>query len=611
MRYLISMLRLFILVGVSLMPGRVMAQLYDVVVAQDGSGDYYTIQEAVNSIRDYKPEGRQRIWVRNGVYEEKVIIPSYKTNISLIGESCDSVILVWHDHANMRTATGFGSDPVRITNPNEGRAIGTFQTYTLRVDGPGFECENMTIQNDAMTYHNPSWKRDRKNAAGVGQAVALHVEADRSIFRNCRILGFQDTVFNGNADSRQMFYRCYIEGTVDFIFGPATCWFEQCQLHALTDGYLTAPSTPAHHTFGYVFNRCRVTADPAVKGVWLGRPWRNWGSTIFKECELPAVIHPEGWHNWNDPARERTARFAEYRNTGEGARPNQRVRWARPISEADAARITSDRVFLHPTNRWSNNAVPASFYDLHFAFYDENTDRGTPYKAGTLEPARVPDDPAAAVEPLVMKFDSVDCTTFVEYMSAALLGRVYNPTPGDSIMQRFVQALRYRGGIRGNYATRKHYFSEWISDNEQQGLLRDISGSLPGSRPLRKTINFMSSRPRLYPQLAASPELLRDIQATEREISRRTVRYIPNAAIRSCYRYLREGDIVAFVTTTEGLDVQHVGFVWCRDPKHDEPQILHASSQVGKVCISFRSLADYARELYRCQGIRVLRLLCD
>lgn len=597
------------------------AQFYDLVVAQDGTGDYVSIQDAILAIRDYKPEGRQRILVKKGVYEEKVVVPTYKTNISLIGENRDSCILVWHDHANLQHTGHFegvvlGSKADEMgrnkkdvsTMSDRGHRLGTFESYTLLALGDGFECENMTIANDAMTHYNPDWRQTRSNKAGVGQAVSLHCEADRAVFRNCRILGFQDTVFNGNARSRQIFYGCYIEGTVDFIFGPATVWFERCSIHSLGDGYLTAASTPAEHPYGYVFNRCRVTADPAVKSVYLGRPWRNYASVIFKECELPAVIRPEGWHNWSDPKRELTARYAEYRSVGEGANPEKRVGWSRQLSAPEVSRLSIDRVMHQSADDWHSNVLPVTFRDVHFAFYDENIDRGTRYVAGALEPSPLPADPDNYVEPLALKLDSVDCTTLVEYISAAILGRVASPEPTDSIFQRFVQALRYRGGVRGNYATRKHYFSEWISDAERYGMMRDITAQLPGAKSLTKKINFMSANTKYYPQLEKSRLLLQQIQQTEAELSRQTVSYVPTSQIAKAYKQMRHGDIVAFVTDRAGLDIQHVGFVWYTDPDQGEPQLMHASSDLHRVCIDVRSLQDYARDLSHCMGIRIIRL---
>lgn len=592
------------------------AQFFDLVVAQDGTGDYSTIQDAILAIRDYKPEGRQRILVKKGVYEEKVVVPTYKTNISLIGEDRDSCILVWHDHANLQQTGHFegvvlGSKADQMgrnkhddrVKSDRGHRLGTFESYTLLVLGEGFECENMTIENDAMTHYNPDWYKTRSNQAGVSQAVALHSEADRAVFRRCRIHGFQDTVFTGNARSRQIFYQCYIDGTVDFIFGPATVWFEECHLHSLTHGYLTAASTPAENPYGYVFNRCRVTADPKAENVYLGRPWRNFASVIFKECELPATIRPEGWHNWSDPKRELTARYAEYHNTGEGASIGKRVSWARQLTDAEAAQLSIDRVMQLNGYDWHSDVQPVSF-DQVVRYY---INKGVPYVASTLEPAELPADVDAAAEELVIRLDAVDCTTFVEYVTAAMLGRVAEPTAGDSIFQRFVQALRYRDGKRGNYATRKHYFSEWISEAERYGMLTEVTGTLPGARALTKKIDFMSAHPQYYPQLQRSQQLLQTVREVEQQLSATAVSYVPVKQIRKAYSGLHHGDIVAFVTDTPGLDLQHVGFVWWPDTTKGEPHLLHASSSLGKVVVSDNSLADYAAKSKHCQGVRVIR----
>jgi len=600
---------------VCLMSLSLMAQSYDLVVAKDGSGDYTTIQDAINAIRDYKPEGRQFILVKSGVYEEKVIVPSYKTNISLVGEDQQSTILVWHDHANMRTASGWGpatKNEARAAqvslDDKEARKIGTFQSYTLRVDGLGFECENMTIVNDAMTYNNPNWMEDRQDNVGVGQAVAVHVEGDKTVFRNCRLLGFQDTLFTGNEGSRQIYYNCYIEGTVDFIFGPATCWFDRCEIHAIANGYLTAASTPADHPYGYVFNRCTVTADPKVTREYLGRPWRNHAAVIFSECELPACIAPEGWDNWRDTEREKTARFRENKCTGPGASLKKRAAWTRKLTNEEINNLQVRRVLFQTGGAWDSNFLPVDFYSLHFAFCDEFQEKGTPYVASTLEPETLSAQPENDVEPLVMRFDGVDCTTFVEYMSAAMLGRCDNPSPTDSIMKRYVQALRYYGGNRGNYATRKHYFSDWIADNEKQGLLTEITSTLPGAVKQKKMINFMSTHTGSYAQLAASPALTAEIKTIEQRLSGETTYYIPTKMIRRALKQLQDGDIVAFVTKVPGLDVSHVGFVWQRDSWHDEPHLLHASSKEERVTVSKQTILEYAASQKNCLGIRIIRL---
>ena len=597
------------------------AQLYDVVVAQDGTGDYLTIQDAILSIRDYKPEGRQRILVRKGTYEEKVIVPTYKTNISLIGEDRDSCILIWHDHANLQNtgrfegvvlgsiADAMGHDNHLIKGSDRGHRTGTFESYTLLVLGEGFECENMTIVNDAMTHYNPDWYNTRSNAAKVGQAVTVHCEGDRSVFRNCHIHGFQDTVFTGNARSRQIFYGCYIDGTVDFIFGPATVWFEDCEIRSIGDGYLTAASTPAENPYGYVFKHCKVTADPKVNGVYLGRPWRNWANVIFMECELPAVIREAGWHNWGDPARELTARYVEYHNTGAGADISKRVAWSRQLTDAEASKVTLKNVMHTSANQWTSNVRAVSFDTAVQSFYDYNLSHGhaARYVRATLEPHPLPADVDKFVEPLVINLDSVDCTTFVEYVSAAVLGRTTFTYEGDSILRRFVQALRYRDGKRGNYATRNHYFTDWILNGEEQGLMTEVTPTLTGARQQQRPINFMSANTRYYPQLEKSQKMKLDIREVENYLSKRFSYFVPSAQIFECYDELQHGDIVAFVTGTMGLDVQHVGFVW-KPEGTKMPRLLHASLSKSSVVVSDLSLQDYAMNAKNCKGIRIVRL---
>lgn len=594
------------------------AQLYDAVVAKDGSGDYYTIQDAILSIRDYKPEGRQRILVKRGVYEEKLVVPTYKTNISLIGEDRDGCILRWHDHANLRNtghfegvvlgsiADAMGNDKHLVNGSDRGHRMGTFESYTLLVLGEGFECENMTIENDAMTHHNPGWWQTRSNKAGVGQAVTVHCEADRSVFRNCKIHGFQDTIFTGNGRSRQIYYGCYIDGTVDFIFGPATAWFEDCEIHSIGQGYLTAASTPAENPYGYVFKHCRVTADPKADRVFLGRPWRNYANVIFMECELPSVIPAVGWNNWGDPKRELTARYAEYKNTGAGANVKERAAWSRQLTDAEAQAVTLEHVMHMQASQWTSDVRPVSFDQAIAPYYHIATGEGVPYVGATLEPKQQPADPVKAVEPLVINLKEVDCTTFVEYVTAAMLGRVAQPSANDSILQRFVQALRYRDGKRGNYASRLHYLSEWIAQAEANGLLTEVTAQLPGARQQKKTINFMSANTKFYPQLAACPALLPEIKQAEALLSAQTTYIVSIQDVAKASAELQHGDIVAFVTSRIGLDIQHVGFVWC--PDGQEPHLLHASSDLRRVVISDLSLADYAKKLKGCAGIRVVRV---
>ena len=298
------------------MPDIIMAANPDtLVVARDGTGQFRNVEDAIEVCRAFM-DYHKVIYVKRGIYKEKLILPQWLQNIEICGEDRDATIITWDDHANIKTVERPGG-------------IGTFRTYTLKIQGCDIILKNITIEN---------------NSARLGQAVALHTEGDRLRFINCRFLGHQDTVYTGNAGTRLFFDHCYIEGTTDFIFGPSTAWFEQCEIHCKANSYITAASTPQDQPYGYVFNHCRVTTAPEVTKVFLGRPWRDYGYTLFMHCQLPAAIRPEGWHRWA-PQREKTARYAEFENTGEGASVDQRVGWSRQLSKKEATSVTIERVF--------------------------------------------------------------------------------------------------------------------------------------------------------------------------------------------------------------------------------------------------------------------------
>ena len=206
--------------------------------------------------------------------------------------------------------------------------MGTFRTYTLKIQGSDITLKNITIEN---------------NSARLGQAVALHTEGDRLLFVNCRFLGHQDTIFTGVGGTRLLFKDCYIEGTTDFIFGPATAWFEGCTIYSKANSYITAASTPQDRSFGYVFNHCTLTAAAGVDKVYLGRPWRDYAYTLFMNCTMNAQIRPEGWHHWQKE-REQTARYMEYANQGQGADTAKRVAWSHQLTKKDALKITQQTV---------------------------------------------------------------------------------------------------------------------------------------------------------------------------------------------------------------------------------------------------------------------------
>ena len=282
-----------------------------IFVARDGTAEFRNISEAIEVCRAFM-EYHKVIYVKKGVYKEKLVIPSWLDNIEICGEDRDNTIITYDDHANIKL-------------PETGKGMGTFRTYTLKIQGNDITLKNITIEN---------------NSARLGQAVALHTEGDRLSFINCRFLGHQDTIYTGKASTRQLFKDCYIEGTTDFIFGPSTAWFESCTIHAKANSYITAASTPAGQKYGYVFYKCRLTADKDVDKVYLGRPWRPFAATIFMDCELGKHIRPEGWHNWNNAKNEETARYAEYGNKGEGASTKNRVKWSKQLTKKEAAKVT-------------------------------------------------------------------------------------------------------------------------------------------------------------------------------------------------------------------------------------------------------------------------------
>jgi pectinesterase len=282
----------------------------DAVVAADGSGNFKTVQEAVNAA----PADKTRpflIHIKPGTYKEKLTVPKEKGPITFLGEDAATTILTFDDHA--RT---LGAD---------GKEIGTSRSASILVQADDFAAENITFAN---------------SAGPVAQAVAMNVWSDRGVFRRCRFLGWQDTLLVNR--NRQYFEDCYIEGHVDFIFGASAAWFERCRIHCRGSGYITAASTPQEQPFGYVFSHCRITAEPGIQ-VYLGRPWRPYASVTFLHTEMPAEIRPEGWENWRNPENEKTARYAEYRSAGPGASPEARAPWSRQLTEAEAKAITREK----------------------------------------------------------------------------------------------------------------------------------------------------------------------------------------------------------------------------------------------------------------------------
>ena len=283
---------------------------YVFTVAKDGSGDFKYIQDAIDAMRVY-PLEPITLYIKNGVYNEKIELPANNTDVAFIGESVEKTIITFNDYSGRGKLT-------------------TFTSYTAKISGNRFVAENITFVN----------------AAGpVGQALALYVDADKAVFKNCRFIGNQDTIYAAGENSRQYFLDCYIEGTTDFIFGPSTAVFQNCTIRAKSNSYITAANTTEGKKFGFVFLDCKIVVDSLVNKLYLGRPWRAFSKTVFIRCEMPKQIAPEGWNNWGNPENEKTAFYAEYKNKGKGADYSQRLKWSKQLTEKDAKEYTVENIF--------------------------------------------------------------------------------------------------------------------------------------------------------------------------------------------------------------------------------------------------------------------------
>ncbi len=305
-------------------------------VAAGGGAEFKSVQAAIMAVPSGSREKPVIIHIQPGLYHELIYVQREKAFFKLVGDHPTNTILSFDLYASMTNL--------------DGKPIGTFKTPATTIDADDFSAENLTFEN---------------SAGPVGQALAIRVDGDRATFRNCRFLGWQDTILLNRG--RQYFENCHIAGHVDFIFGAATAWFEQCEIHALRDGYLTAASTPADQPFGFVFSRCKISGEPGVK-IYLGRPWRIYASTIYLHCELSEAVRPEGWFDWKKPEAHATARYAEFDNTGPGASPANRPDWTRQLKKSEAEKITVEKV-LGGADDWNpagSSAAGANRFNLQY-----------------------------------------------------------------------------------------------------------------------------------------------------------------------------------------------------------------------------------------------------
>jgi pectinesterase len=284
----------------------------EIHVAQDGSGDYTHIQAAIDACKSF-PDQPITIFIADGVYEEKVVVPAWNPHLTLKGESREGTIIRYGDH--------FGQI-------DRGRNS-TFMTATLEVQARDFRAETLTIEN---------------TAGPVGQALAVSVSGDRCVFIDCHFIGYQDTLYVAGAGHRQYYLRCLIEGSTDFIFGEATAVFDRCDLLAKANSFLTAASTPEGVAHGLVFLDGSLRAQPGIDAVYLGRPWRDYARTVWIRCDMGDHILPIGWDNWNSEQREQTTFYAEYASTGPGAAPDARANWSHQLTKKQARAYTPQQI---------------------------------------------------------------------------------------------------------------------------------------------------------------------------------------------------------------------------------------------------------------------------
>lgn len=308
-----------------------------ITVAKDGSGNFTTITEAIESINEL-PE---TIFVKKGIYKERVEIN--QPFLTIEGEDPNETIITEGYYANMLM--------------EDGSKRGTFRTYTMLVTADYFTLKNITIENSSGF------------GTEVGQALALYLESDRALISDCRLLGHQDTLFTGPLPeeaakpggfvgptefaerkiNRQEYRNCYIEGEVDFIFGSACAYFENCEIHSLNrnmevNGYVTAPSTYKGMEYGYVFNNCHFTSDCPDNTVYLGRPWRNYAKTVLLNSTLDSHIRDEAFHDWNKPDAHDTVFLALYNCTGKNFSKEKLADFVKILSDEEAAKYTKENI---------------------------------------------------------------------------------------------------------------------------------------------------------------------------------------------------------------------------------------------------------------------------
>ncbi len=317
-------------------------------ISPDKTGQFTTITDALASIPDTYTD-KITIYIHKGVYKEQVVITH--PGITFIGDSQKDTVLTYDLSANMMM--------------DDGMKRGTFRTYSCLIDTYDITFLNLTVANTAGP------------GPAAAQAIALYADGDRLMFDSCRFLGNQDTLFTGplppkeiepngfigpkqfapRINGRHYYRNCYIEGDVDFVFGSATAYFEQCEffsknIHQAVNSYVTAASTPQGQPYGYVMKDCRFTGSCPPASCYLGRPWREYAKTVLIDCHMGDHIFPEGWHDWGKTQAHDTCFYAEYNSLGPGSGQDFRPDWIRRLKREQLPLYSREAV-LSGDDGWS------------------------------------------------------------------------------------------------------------------------------------------------------------------------------------------------------------------------------------------------------------------
>ncbi|KAG0592392.1 hypothetical protein KC19_1G248400 [Ceratodon purpureus] len=303
---------------------------FTIIVDQEGNGDFVTVQAAIDAVATLNSQ-RVTIHIRAGIYLEKVVIPKAKPYITLQGEGSMDTVLEWNDTASNVDL--------------QGNLLSTYHSATVAVESIGFVARNLTFKNSAPPPPNGAFGR---------QAAAIRISGDMAAFHGCRFLGAQDTLYDHKG--RHYFQDCYIEGSIDFIFGDGLSQYRACELHAIShQGAFTAQKrkTPSDNS-GFSFVDCKVTGSGQL---YLGRAWGLFARVVFAFTYMEDVVDPRGWSNWDDAARDMSIFFGQYNCFGPGSAQARRVSWAHELSFVEAQPFLSlafvdgeqwvDRHFLH------------------------------------------------------------------------------------------------------------------------------------------------------------------------------------------------------------------------------------------------------------------------